>query len=158
MILVPHRLILLLLLVFPLNPRVALAGEFLFLCEISWTKSSGEIKSRCMKEQFGKQQRIDEAALRGIHKAQQKGIKKRFPNGKCSTSSHKTRMSLDVRTVCQSPRRIIEFASIWPLDIRTKQYFRSSMPSLIEAKLIEFFRNTHLSPKQEKDPILDWRR
>ena len=124
------------------------AEEFLFLCEMNWTKSS-KATARCMKEEFGKKAKISEASLKGIHKVQLDNMKSRLPEGKCSTNSNRTRMSLDVRTVCKTDSRIIEFASIWPLDIRTKQYFRSSMPEIIESKILEFFKELTLVANQQ---------
>ena len=138
-----------------LIPLQGMGEEFLFLCEVNWTETS-QASARCMKEGFGAKEKINESALIGIHKEQLKSMQRRFPEGDCKTKTHRTRMSLDVRTTCKGETRIIEFASIWPLDIRTKQYFRSSMPHLIERKLLEFFKRTHFNRKSQKN-LIEWR-
>ncbi|SMF11889.1 hypothetical protein [Pseudobacteriovorax antillogorgiicola] len=141
-------------LLFLMFSSIAFGDEFLFLCEMNWTNGT-PATVRCMKEEFGAKASISEKSLRGIHQVQLQDMKSRFPEGECSTNTNRTRMSLDVRTVCKTKTRIIEFASIWPLDYRTKQYFRSSMPEIIESKILEFFRTTHFDRKLEK-PIIQW--
>lgn len=135
---------------------ISKAEEFLFLCEINWT--NGKLaEARCMKELFGKDAQITEGTLRAMHSSQRSSMQSRVGNGKCETNTNRTRMSLDVRTTCKTKVQIIEFASIWPLDERTKQYFRSSMPDLIERKALEFFKRTHFSSTNNK-PMFDWSR
>lgn len=130
-------------------------SDFLFLCEMSWAAGSAAT-ARCMKEEFGRQH-ISEGALRAIHRNHLDGMRKKMGQAKCKTSTHKTRMSLDLRTVCKEDGRILEFASIWPKDERTKIYFRSSRPQIIENKILEFFRRTHFS-RQNETPLFDWSR
>lgn len=141
------------ILVFSANLK---AEEFLFLCEASW-QNGEKSKVRCAKEPFGKKDKISEKALRGIHKVQIKDMKRRFSGGKCSTRTNRTRMSLDVRSTCKNKVRVLEFISIWPLDSRTKQYFRTSMPEIIEGKVLEFFRRTHITDERT-EPMFDWSR
>lgn len=133
------------------------ADEFLFLCEMNW-KDGSLATVRCMKEEFGPSGKISKESLEAIHKIQLKDMKSRFNRTPdCTTKTNRTRMSLDVRSVCRTKTRIIEFASIWPVDVRTKQYFRTSMPEIIEGKMLEFFRHTHFSRKSDK-PFLEWNR
>ena len=111
-----------------------------------------------MKEEFGPDAKISRESLEAIHKIQLQDMRRRFIGDEpCTTTINKTRMSLDVRSLCKNKLQIIEFASIWPVDIRTKQYFRSSMPELIETKMLEFFKRTHFARKSDK-PFLEWNR